>query len=422
MNAFLLGSPFANSDPARWESEAATLLRPAGPDDGTGRIKIWELEAGTHCSVIGTCLDLNDLRRLARKAGVRMAPDADDHDIHGYFVTQAARRTAFSKLINKALDRKYAPQLLRFRSSAPDELWALWRQATTNGDVAGAYWAVMTHRAVPRPMRIRAYNEIHMLSHLMGKSSRNDIKRIRQLEAAQAALAQRLERTRTRADAALQERDGRIRTLETELAAATAAPQGSFAATVENRKRDRRIDRLWARFETQEQRLKVERARARSAERQLAKIVDVRNREALRASDSASLALPLSSAAQAVDDGADETLSGQALLYVGGYREVAPRLRAHVEEKGGTFLYHDGGIEMQNTRLSGLVSRAAAVLSPVSCISHDACLQLKRLCKRYGKRLILLRSGGLSGFVSAVGKIEGPLRTDGMAAPGPCIR
>jgi hypothetical protein len=101
---------------------------------------------------------------------------------------------------------------------------------------------------------------------------------------------------------------------------------------------------------------------------------------------------------------------------------VAPRLRAHVEEKGGTFLYHDGGIEMQNTRLSGLVSRADAVLSPVSCISHDACLQLKRLCKRYGKRLILLRSSGLSGFVSAVDKIEGALRIDGLATPGPCTR
>ena len=423
MNAFLRGSPFANSDPGRWEAEAAALLRPAGPEDATRRFKIWELEAGTHCSVIGTCLDLDDLRRLIRKADVRMAPDADDHDIHGYFVTQAARRTPFSKLIHKALDRKYAPQLLHFRSSAPDELWALWRQATTNGDVAGAYWALMTHKSVPRPMRIRAYNEVHMLSHLMGKSSRDDIKRIRQLEGAQAGLVQKLERTRARADVALQERDSRIRTLETQLAATIAAPRGAPTTTVEYRKRDMRFDRLWARFETLERRLKVERARARNSERQLAKIVDVRNRGTSRIPAPASLsAQPPKPTVQVADDGADETLSGQALLYVGGYREVAPRLRAHVEEKGGTFLYHDGGIEMQNTRLSGLVSRADAVLSPVSCISHDACLQLKRLCKRYGKRLILLRSGGLSGFVSAVSKIESALRIDGLAGPGPCIR
>ena len=69
----------------------------------------------------------------------------------------------------------------------------------TNGDVAGTYWALMTCKAAPRTVRIRAYNEVHMLSHLMGKSSRDDIKRIRQLEAAHAEIARKLEQARARA-------------------------------------------------------------------------------------------------------------------------------------------------------------------------------------------------------------------------------
>lgn len=394
----------ADVEMARVEAAAQALLAPPGSeDDGTpGRYKIWELEAGTHCSVIGTCLSLDDLHRLIRKANATIAPDADDHDIHGYFVTQAVRRSVVSKLIHKALDRKYAPQITRLRACPPDELWASWRQAMTSGDVAGMYWALMTLKAAPRTMRIRAYNEIHMLSHLMGKSSRDDIKRIRQLEAAHAEISQKLERTRARADTTIQERDNRIRELEAQLAAAATVRRGAPAFAANNRKRDARMDRLQARFATLERRLKVERARARSAEHRLSARDAERDREVK--------APPLLSAPSGTppdpDEGqSDEALAGRALLYVGGYRDVTPRLRAHVEGRGGTFLYHDGGIEMQTTRLSGLVSQANAVLCPVSCVSHDACLHLKRLCKRHGKRLVLLRSAGLSGFASAMDEI-----------------
>jgi hypothetical protein len=403
-------------DVSRAGTAAAALLGVSCQDDDAtpGRFRIWELEAGTHCSVIGTCLGLEDLHRLIRKASATIAPDADDHDIHGYFVTQSARRSVVSKLIHKALDRKYAPQLARFRSATPDEMSALWRQALTNGDVAGAYWALMTHKAAPRTMRIRAYNEIHMLSHLMGKSSRDDIKRIRQVEAAHAEVARRLEQVRARADAAVRARDARIRTLEAQLAAATTTvARPATAAPAAGRRLEAQIDRLSARFATLERRVKVERARARGAERQLSLLADGRNRQAkapIQTPPRSSLVAP-----GTAHGGAGQTLVGQAVLYVGGYRDATPRLRAHVQERGGTFLYHDGGIEMQTTRLAGLVSQANAVVCPIACVSHDACLHLKRLCKRHDKRLILLRSAGLSGFVSALDEIGHAVSPTGSA-------
>jgi hypothetical protein len=378
-----------------------------GANASLGRCKLWELEVGTHCSIIGTCLGLDDLHRIMRKADIAIAPDAQDYDIHGYFVTWAGSRSALSKLIHKTLDRKYAPQLVRFhRSRTPDELWELWCEAMTSGDVAGAYWALMTHKAAPRAMRIRAFNEVHMLSHLMGKSSRDDIKRARQFEAAHAEMAQRLRRTRARTDAALKERDARIRALEAKLTAATVAPPAPTGATQERRKRNAQADRLRARFATLERRLKVERARARSAERRLAETVEEGDRVPSVPQAVASETVP-SNSRTAVDESQGEGLRRCALLYVGGYRDVTPRLRAYVESIGGTLLYHDGGIEMQTQRLPGLVSRVDAVLCPVSCVSHDACLRLKHLCKRQGKHLVLLRSAGLSGFVAAVSRMMG---------------
>jgi hypothetical protein len=370
------------------------------PADRTpGRYKLWELDPGSHCSIIGTCLGLDDLRRIIRKADLAIAPDAQDYDIHGHFVTRVGTRSPLSKLVQKTLDRKYAPQLARFRRSCtPEELWGLWRQAMTSGDVAGAYWALMTHKAAPREMRIRAHNEVHMLSHLMGKSSRDDIKRLRQLEALCAELTERLAKTRARADAVLRERDARIGALGAQLAAARSAARAQPAPDPPpgGGKRDVELDRLRARFATMERRLRVERARARAAEGRLA---DLEGRA--EAASPRRAPTPREEAPETCERPC--ALHGCALLYVGGYRDVMPRLRAHVEGMRGTFLYHDGGIEMQPLRLPGLVSQADAVFCPVGCISHDACLRLKRLCKRHGKPFVPLRSAGLSGFVTAVG-------------------
>ncbi len=379
-------------------------------DDSTeitpGRHKIWDLDQGLHCSVIGTCLSLDDLRHIIRKADIALAPDAHDYDVHGYFVTQAMKRSHVSKLVHKALDRKYAAQLTRFRRSCtPDELWELWRQAMANGDVAGAYWALMTHKAASPVLRNRAHNEVHMLSHLMGKSSRDDIRRLRKLETECADLSEELAKVRARSDALLQAREARIRMLEAELAAAqsevNAARVSVRRPTAE--KGDGQFGRLRARYATMERRLRVERARARAAEARLTDLAEGRvagSTEAATTPDMEPTANRALCGRQVCD------LRGCALLYVGGYRDTMPRLRAHVEGLQGTFLYHDGGLEMQTPRLPALVSQADAVFCPVGCVSHDACLRLKHLCKRQGKRFVPLRSAGLSGFVAALGAFE----------------
>jgi Uncharacterized protein conserved in bacteria (DUF2325) len=88
-------------------------------------------------------------------------------------------------------------------------------------------------------------------------------------------------------------------------------------------------------------------------------------------------------------------LQGTALLYVGGRPQVIARLRLLIAAAGGELLHHDGGIEDRADLLAGLVSRADAALFPTDCVSHNAALALKRLCRQAHKRLIPLRSSGL---------------------------
>lgn len=370
----------------------------------SGRHRLWELEPGTHCSVIGTCLGLDDLRRLIRKAALTIPPEAQDYEIHGYFVARARSRSPLSKLLHKMLDRKYAAQIARFRrASTIDEILGLWGESKAKGDLAGAYWALMTHPAPSRAMRIRAQNEVHMLSHLMGRSSRDEFKRLSQLEAICTELTDKLAKARARADAAQGERDTQIRALETRLAAMAkqAASPPSMHATMPASRRiagqlsaEAELDKLRLRFASLQRRLKVERARARAAEEK------IREREEERRT------WPVdprpAPACRTEPATCDADLAGCALLYVGGHPNIAPHLRDHVERMHGRFLYHDGGVEEQTAALPGLVSQADAVFCPVGCVSHDACLRLKHLCRQQRKRFILLRSAGLSSFVKAV--------------------
>lgn len=47
----------------------------------TRRPKLWELDGKYHCPVVGTCLSIEELRRLARREAV-LAATASDFDAH----------------------------------------------------------------------------------------------------------------------------------------------------------------------------------------------------------------------------------------------------------------------------------------------------------------------------------------------------
>jgi hypothetical protein len=102
------------------------------------------------------------------------------------------------------------------------------------------------------------------------------------------------------------------------------------------------------------------------------------------------------------------SLAGLSVLYVGGRANQVAPLRATAERCGATVLHHDGGVEDRGGRLAGLVSRADVVMFPVNCVSHDAALMVKRLCRQLEKRFVPLRSSGVASFLVALGRIEPP--------------
>ena len=168
--------------------DRSDVLKPVLPGSESAvaarRDRIWDLSSNLHCSIVGTCLSDTDLRHIFSKLKALDARTMSDHELHSRAVRAAGTRDAAGKLLNKALDKKHAAHLKRFaRASDVGEVRTLWRAALEEGDVSGAYWAVMTHPLADKDLVREAFGDVHMLSHLIGKANRVDIARLRRLEA-----------------------------------------------------------------------------------------------------------------------------------------------------------------------------------------------------------------------------------------------
>ena len=94
------------------------------------------------------------------------------------------------------------------------------------------------------------------------------------------------------------------------------------------------------------------------------------------------------------------TAAPRTILYVGGRSGQTAVLRHAAERCGAMLLRHDA--EQGAALLAGLVGRAALVVFPVDCVSHDAALAVKRLCRQVGRPFRPLRSTGAASLLAAL--------------------
>jgi hypothetical protein len=369
------------------EAEPAVLLKSA-----KSRRKLWEIPSHLHCSVIGTCLSMDDLRKLTRKGGMRISDDATDYCVHSYFVREAGSDSKLARLLHKMLDDKHAVDIRRFSAVAADAaaIEALWEKAMENGRVAGAYWAVLSLRCAPSDLVTSVYGQVHMLSHVLGGYNRNAIQRLATAEKQVADL------TRQR-DAALsakleleRAKEKRICELEAELCRLRAS--GNVTVTPAY---PREMITLKSRLARAEQRITAERERRRVAEARLERL-DLLDTTISPDQSVAAVDTPAPSRQTTVD------VAGQCVLYVGGRQALVPHIRSAIERRQGRLLHHDGGLEQAPKMLETLVTQADMVFCPLDCVSHSACLRVKKLCQRLDKPFLLLRSSGASSLVRAL--------------------
>jgi hypothetical protein len=383
------------------------------------RARLADLDANIHCSIVGTCLSTTELRKLIGRYVPQLSgKDATDVEIHHTAVNLSTGGGIVAKELNKALDARHALAIKKFRT-APDEkaLKALWQEALAQGDVPGAYWALMTHPESTFLLRSQAFGEVHMLSHLVGAANRADIRRVAALEEETMRLKE--------ANAALQ---ARLNTVNTQYATAQAelATHARQLAMDQMRQRDSEaapealvleMAQLRAQLADREEKLSLHTARRNESEQKLA--AQQLRYDALQADFHATrdeletARLELAALENAFEDntcdGGAKTalppLDGKCVLYVGGRPGCADRLCKMVATAGGKLLVHDGGIEDRDGLLATMLPRAQMVVFPIDCISHNAMHVAKQACARRGIACHPIRSASVASFVALMQRL-----------------
>lgn len=389
------------------------------------RRRIWEIIGASHCSIIGTCLTIAELRKIARRTGfLGNESRYSDYQVHGLFVEKMHEENVVSRAVQKHLDTKYEGAVRKAKTlDGEEEFIDYWEAAVDNGLVAGAYWALIGHPRLPASVETRIFGDIHMMSHLSGAAHRGEAREIAEARREKAEIARRLANVIAERNDELALLRGEIVRLGEELreARALAAESASLRREIEALRAEERSDETLRELESLrsahaallEDHARLERRleRLRARKRRMAVAEPAR-----RVAPPPAVASEIAVAAQPrvgepSENGSD--LCGRCLLYVGGRPRTVCRLQRLVARRNGSLIHHDGGMEDSRAMLSELVRRADAVFFPVDCVSHRAVGAVKSLCESHGIPYCPLRSASASAFEKAIATLAAPIAEEG---------
>lgn len=387
------------------------------------RRKLWELEEKYHCPVVGTCLTIDELKKLARKEGF-CGLNFEHYRLHVEAVSASCARNSAAVIMHKLLEKKYVRWVKAFEQAKSDEaVRTLWQEHLERGEVAGPMWAALTHKAAGKETCDKVYGDVHMLSHQVGAGLAADARRLEYLEHEVNRLGHEARQTAYRTNRILTERATRIRFLEAESQHQQQALREmpglkAWAKALESGQAMVDMERRLLLLEAANAKLEEALHKAQQQVGQLEELAAEHGRlkkvvASLSAERDAMERLMLSDSPGTPPDNAgccdecdrcEDQLKGRCVLCVGGRTTLLPQYRELAERLGVRLIHHDGGLEEAMSRLPDLLAASDAVICPTDCVSHTAYYQLKRHCKTYGKPCVLTKSG-IAGFAAALTRL-----------------
>lgn len=385
-------------------------LTPEATPAGSRRRRIWDLTHECHCPVVGVCIPLATLRRIVNKAMNGQAI-AEDYEIHVGAIAECGRRNRLSEAIQQELEQRYARTIQEFRAAKTVEaVTRLWLAAIDKGDVAGAFWAALTHPRCDADLQDGLCRDMHMLQHQAGASVRIDITRFNALVEQNKLLTRELGRVQERHNRALAEKTREIEKQNTQLIQLRAESIG----------KDSSIHFLSCDIAA----LKAEIPELETRQRLLKKIEQMAERQTETENQVRELKQKLAEASKAAADIQEQAaeqsrqqpeekvypitlhLKQKTVLCVGGRSGNVPTYRDLIERIGGRFAHHDGGLEDNQSLLDASLAAADLVICQTGCISHTAYWRVKDFCKRTGKRCVFVENPSVSSLARGLEKFS----------------
>jgi len=381
----------------------------AAPASGSRRRRLWDLDHHCHCPLVGVSLPMDTLRRLVNKALGGNAV-ANDYEVHAGAVSEAARRCKLSELMQAELDARYAREIQMFKTAksslAVAELWIKYLKA---GDVAGAFWAALSHPRCDVPLQQAMCKDLHMFQHQAGAGVRLEIARFNALAEENAVLGRELGKVQERITRVMAQKAADMERLQSELLRARAESIGKDSRMVFMAQE---LEDLQASIPQLDERQRLQKRVDQMAQRQQeleAHNADLRRRLAVAERvASERVAVERSALVPATLQDVQAVvvqLHQKVVLCVGGRSGNIANYRDVVERVGGTFAHHDGGVEDNASVLDANLAAADLVICQTGCISHNAYWRVKDFCKRTGKRCVFVENPSASSLERGLAQI-----------------
>lgn len=378
-------------------------------DKGSARRKLWDLATGAHCPVSGVCLRLEDVRRLAARAGLLDAPGTE-YDLHVLLVAECRSRTPLAEQVQRALDKRYDLCIRRSQKLKTAEALAnWWDESIIRADWAGVFWAVLTHPKCSIELEYLVLGQVHMLQHQTGMAARVDHTRFDELTKENQRMGKALEAGQRRIAALAQDQarmaeqhQAEVMRLREELIRAQTGQSEAMALVASLRQETPGLETR--------QRLALDKLRLLEHNRKLKRAL-LQAEGALKHAappQEARHPPPQAPANTAISAAQALSVHDRSVLCVGGRQRVVPIYREVVEERGARFSHHDGGSEDKVGQLGHLLQAADLVVCQVGCVSHDAYWRVKEHCKRHNKPCLFVETPSRSAIERAFEGLSPP--------------
>ncbi len=363
------------------------------------RCPLWEIE-GLLCPLSGICLTDEEARTLARQTGFSKDGAATPFEVHTHLIEGCRANRQMARKVQKFLNQKYGWIMRRVDRKEGKDIEEVWRELIQQGEMKGAFWAIMTREDTPPELLMKIFGEVHMICFGTSTKQITRVRKIASLGGELENLKQRLTKTqdrlsrvrseRNRLKGERREKEEALQSLRKKLDGLKGLPASTVSVSTEatSRWREKRAQLLG--------RLQQERNLRLLLEKKVKELEKIGQKETSGQEEILPSPVPLPSTTL--------SLKGKRVLFVGGLDRMEDRYRQVIESLGGVFDYHDGySAGNGGGLLEDKVKGADIVLFPVNCVSHYASTIAKKLCKKEDKPFIPLPSTGLTSLYRGLG-------------------
>jgi len=350
------------------------------------RKKIWEIDSRFFCSISGSCLALSQIRRILKDSGLVKLSRETEPLIHTQVIMGLKCDNKLSRNINKALDMKYREEIQQLEDFTQcNEIYDYWQKNSDKEKVRGLYWAALSHPLTDLETADLIGDEMHMIIH-------GSLEKYLLAADENRKLKEDIRRSRTREREIKEERrilNENLKQAEMKLQQNSKSKEATNTINME-KNREKQLQAINVHLQSEMTKMENEL-------RDFREKFELLEQENYRIS--CQLACPKNDYEEQItsliNEADERELDNKKVLLVGGRKALKEHCRNVICRFGGSFQHHDGGVEQSKKQLCSCARQADIVICALDCISHNACLNMKKICRNEGKRIIYLRNSGV---------------------------